>query len=93
MTVMVIRHAGVVCARSAPNLPAALTSGVGIRRHLYLVPNSLVVTRGCPHHCDFCYKDAFFEGGKGFYVQAVDDALPRSSGCRDAICTSWTTTC
>lgn len=46
-----------------------------IRRGLYLVPNSIVVTRGCPHHCDFCYKDAFFEGGKGFYVQAVDDAL------------------
>jgi radical SAM superfamily enzyme YgiQ (UPF0313 family) len=46
-----------------------------IRRSLYLVPNSLVVTRGCPHHCDFCYKDAFFEGGRSFYVQAVDDAL------------------
>jgi len=46
-----------------------------IKRPLYLVPNSLVVTRGCPHHCDFCYKDAFFEGGRGFYVQAVDDAL------------------
>lgn len=46
-----------------------------IHRHRYLVPNSIVVTRGCPHHCDFCYKDAFFEGGKGFYVQAIDDAL------------------
>lgn len=46
-----------------------------IRRELYLVPNSIVVTRGCPHHCDFCYKDAFFEGGKGFYTQRVDDAL------------------
>ena len=46
-----------------------------IKRHLYLVPNSLVVTRGCPHHCSFCYKDAFFQGGKGFYTQAVDDAL------------------
>ncbi|MEL6962879.1 MAG: radical SAM protein [Pseudomonadota bacterium] len=46
-----------------------------IHRHRYLVPNSIVVTRGCPHHCGFCYKDAFFEGGKGFYVQAVDDAL------------------
>ena len=46
-----------------------------IHRHRYLVPNSIVVTRGCPHHCSFCYKDAFFEGGKGFYVQAVDDAL------------------
>jgi radical SAM superfamily enzyme YgiQ (UPF0313 family) len=46
-----------------------------IKRHLYLVPNSIVVTRGCPHHCDFCYKDAFFEGGKSFYTQAVDDVL------------------
>lgn len=46
-----------------------------IKRNLYLVPNSLVVTRGCPHHCSFCYKDAFFEGGKGFYTQVVDDAL------------------
>lgn len=46
-----------------------------IKRSHYLVPNSLVVTRGCPHHCDFCYKDAFFQGGKGFYVQQADDAL------------------
>lgn len=46
-----------------------------IRRRLYLVPNSIVVTRGCPQHCDFCYKDAFFAGGRGFYTQAVDDAL------------------
>ncbi len=46
-----------------------------IKRNLYLVPNSIVVTRGCPHHCDFCYKDAFFEGGKGFYTQRVDAAL------------------
>jgi radical SAM superfamily enzyme YgiQ (UPF0313 family) len=46
-----------------------------IQRSRYLVPNSIVVTRGCPQHCDFCYKDAFFEGGKGFYTQRVDDAL------------------
>jgi len=46
-----------------------------IARHRYLVPNSIVVSRGCPHHCDFCYKDAFFEGGKGFYTQTVDAAL------------------
>ncbi|MBF9128377.1 B12-binding domain-containing radical SAM protein [Plantactinospora sp. S1510] len=46
-----------------------------IARHRYLVPNSIVVSRGCPHHCDFCYKDAFFAGGKSFYTQAVDDAL------------------
>jgi len=46
-----------------------------IKRRLYLVPNSIVVSRGCPHSCDFCYKEAFFEGGRGFYTQAVDDAL------------------
>lgn len=46
-----------------------------IQRHRYLVPNSIVVSRGCPHHCTFCYKDAFFEGGRSFYVQRVDDAL------------------
>ena len=57
-----------------------LTSLPPIRRDLivrrrYLVPNSIVVTRGCPQHCDFCYKDAFFTGGKSFYTQQVDDAL------------------
>ncbi|MEE9320098.1 MAG: radical SAM protein [Granulosicoccus sp.] len=46
-----------------------------IKRQLYLVPNSIVVSRGCPFHCTFCYKDAFFEGGKSFYTQTVDDAL------------------
>jgi radical SAM superfamily enzyme YgiQ (UPF0313 family) len=46
-----------------------------IRRHLYLVPNSIVVSRGCPHTCDFCYKEAFFSGGRSFYTQSVDDAL------------------
>lgn len=46
-----------------------------IKRELYLVPNSIVVTRGCPHHCDFCYKDAFFTGGKSFYTQLVEEAL------------------
>ncbi|EAZ92518.1 B12-binding domain-containing radical SAM protein [Crocosphaera chwakensis] len=46
-----------------------------IKRNLYLVPNSIVVSRGCPHHCDFCYKDAFYRPGKSFYTQKVDDAL------------------
>jgi radical SAM superfamily enzyme YgiQ (UPF0313 family) len=46
-----------------------------IKRQLYLVPNSLVVSRGCPHHCDFCYKDPFFQGGASFYTQAVDEVL------------------
>jgi len=46
-----------------------------IKRDRYLVPNSIVVTRGCPQHCDFCYKDAFFAGGRSFYTQRVDAAL------------------
>jgi radical SAM superfamily enzyme YgiQ (UPF0313 family) len=46
-----------------------------IKRELYLVPNSLVVSRGCPHHCDFCYKDSFFLGGRSFYTRRVDQAL------------------
>jgi radical SAM superfamily enzyme YgiQ (UPF0313 family) len=50
-----------------------------IERRRYLVPNSIVVTRGCPEHCDFCYKDAFFEGGRSFYTQRVDDALAEIS--------------
>lgn len=44
-------------------------------RRRYLVPNSLVVSRGCPHHCDFCYKGAFYGGGRGHYTRAVDQAL------------------
>ena len=59
--------------RTLHNLPYARRDL--IKRNKYLVPNSLVVTRGCPHHCDFCYKDAFFVGGKSFYTQLVDDAL------------------
>ena len=39
------------------------------------MPNSIVVSRGCPHHCAFCYKDAFFAGGRSFYTQRVDAAL------------------
>ena len=46
-----------------------------IDRRRYLCPNSIVVSRGCPHHCDFCYKDAFYRGGISFYTQAVDAAL------------------
>ncbi len=46
-----------------------------INRRLYLVPNSIVVSRGCPHKCDFCYVGAFFQKGRHFYTQAVDDAL------------------
>jgi radical SAM superfamily enzyme YgiQ (UPF0313 family) len=46
-----------------------------LKRHLYLVPNSIVVSRGCPHACDFCYAAGFFAGGATFYTQTVDAAL------------------
>jgi radical SAM superfamily enzyme YgiQ (UPF0313 family) len=45
------------------------------QRGRYLVPNSIVVSRGCPHACDFCYKESFYRGGKSFYTQAVDAVL------------------
>lgn len=59
--------------RSIENIPPVRRDLV--KRHLYLVPNSIVVSRGCPHHCNFCYKDAFFEGGRSFYTQKTDAAL------------------
>jgi radical SAM superfamily enzyme YgiQ (UPF0313 family) len=46
-----------------------------IQRHLYLAPNSIIISRGCPHQCDFCYKESFFEGGRSFYRRMVDEAL------------------
>jgi hypothetical protein len=64
-----------------------------IKRHLYLVPNSIVVSRGCPHVCDFCYKEAFFEGGRSFYTQAVDAPSRRSTVCPAVTCISWTIIC
>ncbi|MGA2504670.1 MAG: radical SAM protein [Anaerolineales bacterium] len=46
-----------------------------IKRNLYLVPNSIVVSRGCPYHCDFCYITSFFKGGTSFLTQTVDRSL------------------
>jgi len=51
-----------------------------IRKERYLVPNSLVVSRGCPHHCSFCYKDSFFGGGRPYYTLQVDRALREIAG-------------
>lgn len=59
--------------RSLENIPVVRRDL--IKRNRYLVPNSIVVTRGCPHHCDFCYKDAFYQNGKSFYTRLIDDAL------------------
>lgn len=46
-----------------------------IKRELYLVPNSVIVSRGCPHRCSFCYKESFFKGGKSFYTSKIDRVL------------------
>lgn len=46
-----------------------------IDRNRYLAPNSIVVSRGCPHTCNFCYKESFFDGGRSFYTRRVDEAL------------------
>src|SRR4029453_1546556 len=37
------------------------------RRRNYLVPNSIVVTRGFPVRVSFCFKVRCFEGGGGLY--------------------------
>jgi len=46
-----------------------------IKAQNYLVPNSIVVSRGCPHSCDFCYKTSFFRGGRSFYTLVLDRAI------------------
>ncbi|MBN1318122.1 MAG: B12-binding domain-containing radical SAM protein [Anaerolineales bacterium] len=46
-----------------------------IKRKNYLVPNSISVSRGCPHRCGFCYVNSFFDGGKRFYTYPVQKAL------------------
>ena len=46
-----------------------------VKSYHYLIPNTIVVSRGCPHHCDFCYKQSFFRGGKSFYTMGVEQAL------------------
>jgi len=55
---------------SAPRVPVA-------RRDLmnpsaYLVPHTLVTSRGCPHACDFCYKSSFW-GERYYEPRPVED--------------------
>jgi radical SAM superfamily enzyme YgiQ (UPF0313 family) len=37
-----------------------------MNRGKYLVPNTIVASRGCPFCCDFCYKESFW--GKDYYL-------------------------
>lgn len=65
-------------ARCLHGTPAPRRDLVDRRR--YLAPNSLVLSRGCPHSCDFCYKEAFYAGGRSFYHRRVDEALGEIGG-------------
>jgi radical SAM superfamily enzyme YgiQ (UPF0313 family) len=67
------RYEASPAARTLAGVPPVRRDLIDRRR--YLCPNSLVVSRGYPHHCDFCYKDAFYAGGRSFYTQRVDEAL------------------
>lgn len=41
----------------------------------YLVSNTIMLTRGCPHQCSFCTNSVFFAGGRHYYTRPVDEAL------------------
>jgi radical SAM superfamily enzyme YgiQ (UPF0313 family) len=51
------------CAGSAGIVPAARRDLMNPRA--YLVPQTMVTSRGCPHACDFCYKSGFW--GERYY--------------------------
>ena len=59
--------------RTLENLP--LPRRDLLKRNHYLVPNSIVISRGCPNRCDFCYTNSFFKDGKSFYAQTIDRIL------------------
>ncbi|MCM1989164.1 B12-binding domain-containing radical SAM protein [Oceanirhabdus seepicola] len=46
-----------------------------IKSEKYLVPNSMVFSRGCPNRCSFCYISSFYKGGKSFYTYKIDRIL------------------
>jgi radical SAM superfamily enzyme YgiQ (UPF0313 family) len=45
------------------------------KKERYLVPNSMVFSRGCPNMCAFCYVSSFFRDGKAFYTYKIDRIL------------------
>jgi radical SAM superfamily enzyme YgiQ (UPF0313 family) len=72
-----------------------------IQRHRYLVPNSIVVSRGCPHVCDFCYKVALtleegywrayreFYGWRSIWQAAATKENPRERARHIAYAAGW----
>jgi hypothetical protein len=61
-----------------------------IKRHKYLVPNSIVVSRGCPHVCDFCYKLPSSRAGSSTTSSQSSRHSQRSTAYPDATCISST---
>ena len=59
--------------RDLTDIPPVRRDLVNLKK--YLVKNSLVVTRGCPFSCAFCYKESFFKTGKSYYTYTLDRAL------------------
>lgn len=45
------------------------------RTNKYFVPSTLVVSRGCPHRCSFCYVSGMYKGGRSYYRYSIDRAL------------------
>lgn len=46
-----------------------------IKSSNYLVPGCVSLSRGCPHSCNFCYKENFLRGGRGYYRAALEAAV------------------
>jgi len=45
------------------------------KQEKYLVPNSMVFSRGGPNKCSFCYVSSFYKGSKSFFAYKVDRIL------------------
>lgn len=45
------------------------------KKERYLVPNSMVFSRGCPNRCSFCYISSFYRNGKSYYTYRIDRIL------------------
>ena len=45
--------------------------------------------QGCPHHCDFCYKDAFLKEVGHFIPSWLTKPWQKLIGCRGDICIFW----